>query len=154
MKKFVAISLTVSALLLGQVCTAQTFNKNFTESQRLLASDCISIYQNTPKDGTAIVSTCLAKLKAMKALKNRTTGLTDVDNRLFYLYSAMTNAVLTLGDLTVNGGRVSPASCVHGREAVALASKVNFQNGSGFEAIVQRMVAGFEKTLIPHCAAR
>jgi hypothetical protein len=154
MKKLIAISFVASALLLGQVCAAQSFNKNFAESERALASKCITTYQNAPKDGAQIVSTCKARLEKMNALKNRTAGLTDIDNRLFYLYSAMTNTVLTLGDLAQNGGRVSPAACVHGREAVALASKINFQNSSDFEATVQQMITGFKRDLIPHCTAK
>lgn len=154
MRTLMTIGFIACALSLGQVCGAQAFNKNFTESLRALASDCITVYQDTPKDGAGIISICLAKLEQMKALKNRTAGLTDIDNRMFYLFSAMTNAVLTVGDLTVNGGRVSPASCVHGREAVALARKINFQNGSDFEAMVQQMTTGFEKTLMPYCTGQ
>ncbi len=151
MKTLLTIGLIISAGTMSSTSYAQAYNKSFAESEKQLAVSCINTYQNAPKDGALILSSCGAKLTEMKALKNRTSGLTDIDMRMFYLYSAMTNAILTVADLTVNDGRVSPASCVHGREAIRLAKKINFNNGSKFDAIVKNMITGFQKELIPHC---
>ena len=155
MKKLITISLAVSVMPIGQVCTAQSYNKKFVESERRLASKCITVYQNAPKDGTQIVFMCLAHLEDMKALKNNIMGLTDVDNRLFYFYSAMANDVLTLGELAKNGGRVSSTACIYGQEVISFGKKVNFQNGSDYGAAVQQqMIKGFKRDLIPpHCKA-
>jgi len=90
----------------------------------------------------------------MQTLKNRTYGLTDTDTRLFYLYSAMATAGLTMGELQKNSVRVSTAACTHGWEAIALGEKVGFQKGSDYEARVQLTIDGFKKHLIPNCVGR
>lgn len=151
MKTLITIGFIASVTSFGGLCAAQSFNKNFAESERALASKCISVYQATPKNGDQIVTTCSNNLNKMKALKTSTSGLNDTDTRLFYLYSAMATSVLTIGNLVQNGGRASSTACINARQAIALGEKVGFQQGSKYESSVLQMITGFKTQLIPHC---
>ncbi|HHL42474.1 MAG TPA: hypothetical protein ENJ42_02555 [Hellea balneolensis] len=153
MKYATMMTCMIGLMFGGQISLAQTYSKKFTEREKTLGNQCIEVYSNNPENGDLIVSTCKQNLADMRALREMTSGLTDIDIRMFNLYTSMTNAILTIGVLRQNGNRPTSTVCSYARDAVGLGKQVGFRKDSDFEAIVQNMVNGYEKYILPSCPA-
>ncbi len=153
MRVITFVGLAIAAMLLAGVSDAEpAYNQSFVESERALCIKCIDVYQSAPQNGSQIVSTCLDNLEEIQSIKNKMGSLTDTDVKMFYLYTGITLGVLTVGEMEKNGNKVTPAVCHYGQQAVNASKQVGFQTTSEYNEIMQNMITGFEKHLLPLCS--